>query len=79
MVNQKEFLAALDQPRIVAAIAAAERETSGEGSSALSRETHGPAPTIERYEYKTSRRYVKQRRGGEFPKDRSFGESGGRV
>jgi Predicted membrane protein len=30
MVNQKEFLAALDQPRIVAAIAAAERETSGE-------------------------------------------------
>jgi uncharacterized membrane protein len=30
MVNQKEFLAALDQPRIVAAVGAAERETSGE-------------------------------------------------
>src|SRR5229473_1629054 len=30
MVNQKEFLALLDQPRIVAAIAAAEGETSGE-------------------------------------------------
>lgn len=30
MVNQKEFLAMLDQPRIVAAIGAAERETSGE-------------------------------------------------
>ena len=30
MVNQKEFLATLDQPRIVAAIGAAERETSGE-------------------------------------------------
>jgi len=29
-VNQKEFLAALDQPRIVEAIGAAERETSGE-------------------------------------------------
>jgi uncharacterized membrane protein len=30
MVNQKEFLATLDQPRIVTAIGAAERETSGE-------------------------------------------------
>lgn len=30
MVNQKEFLAALDQPRIESAIGAAERETSGE-------------------------------------------------
>jgi uncharacterized membrane protein len=30
MVNQKEFLALLDQPRIVAAIGAAEGETSGE-------------------------------------------------
>jgi uncharacterized membrane protein len=30
MVNQKEFLAMLDQPRIVAAVGAAERETSGE-------------------------------------------------
>jgi uncharacterized membrane protein len=30
MVNQAEFLATLDQPRIVAAIGAAERETSGE-------------------------------------------------
>jgi len=30
MVNQKEFLDALDQPRIVAAVGAAERETSGE-------------------------------------------------
>jgi uncharacterized membrane protein len=30
MVNQKEFLALLDQPRIVAAVGAAERETSGE-------------------------------------------------
>jgi uncharacterized membrane protein len=30
MVNQKEFLAALDQPRIVAAVGDAERETSGE-------------------------------------------------
>lgn len=30
MVNQKEFLAMLDQPRIVAAIGAAEGETSGE-------------------------------------------------
>ena len=29
-MNQKEFLAMLDQPRIVAAIGAAERETSGE-------------------------------------------------
>ena len=29
-MNQKEFLALLDQPRIVAAIAAAEGETSGE-------------------------------------------------
>lgn len=29
-MNQKEFLAALDQPRIVTAIGAAERETSGE-------------------------------------------------
>lgn len=29
-MNQKEFLAMLDQPRITAAIAAAERETSGE-------------------------------------------------
>jgi uncharacterized membrane protein len=30
MVTQKEFLAALDQPRITAAIGAAEHETSGE-------------------------------------------------
>jgi len=30
MVTQKEFLAMLDQPRITAAIGAAERETSGE-------------------------------------------------
>jgi uncharacterized membrane protein len=30
MVNQKEFLARLDQARIVAAVGAAERETSGE-------------------------------------------------
>ena len=30
MLNQKEFLALLDQPRIVAAIGAAEGETSGE-------------------------------------------------
>jgi uncharacterized membrane protein len=30
MVNQTEFLATLDQPRIVAAIGAAEKETSGE-------------------------------------------------
>ena len=29
-MNQKEFLAMLDQPRIVAAVGAAERETSGE-------------------------------------------------
>ena len=29
-MNQKEFLAMLDQPRIVAAIGAAEQETSGE-------------------------------------------------
>ena len=29
-MNQKEFLAVLDQPRIVTAIGAAERETSGE-------------------------------------------------
>ncbi len=29
-MNQKEFLATLDQPRIVTAIGAAERETSGE-------------------------------------------------
>lgn len=29
-MNQKEFLAALDQPRIVAAVGDAERETSGE-------------------------------------------------
>jgi uncharacterized membrane protein len=30
MVNQKEFIAALDQPRITAAVAIAEGETSGE-------------------------------------------------
>jgi uncharacterized membrane protein len=30
MVTHKEFMAALDQPRVVAAIQAAERETSGE-------------------------------------------------
>jgi uncharacterized membrane protein len=30
MVNQKEFLATLDQPRIIAAIGAAEGQTSGE-------------------------------------------------
>ena len=41
MVNQKEFLARLDQPRIVAAIAAAERETSGEIRIHIEPKAHG--------------------------------------